>query len=161
MPLKTSKRSEYTMKSKDEAIAAGINVCDVQHTMNRRLSSHDYYSVGTYMLTLVVEGRLPLFGQLCGTTDAPEVKLSALGELIRDVELKKISHYYPMVEVWKLCVMPDHLHLIVRVKAPLPEERHLGHVVSGFKSGCSRAWWALQDAATPCGEPQGAVALET
>ena len=83
MPLKTSKRSENTMKSKDEAIAAGINVCDVQHTMNRRLSSHDYYSVGTYMLTLVVEGRLPLFGQLCGTTDAPEVKLSALGELIR------------------------------------------------------------------------------
>ena len=161
MPLKTSKRSENTMKSKDEAIAAGINVCDVQHTMNRRLSSHDYYSVGTYMLTLVVEGRLPLFGQLCGTTDAPEVKLSALGELIRDVELKKISHYYPMVEVWKLCVMPDHLHLIVRVKAPLPEGRHLGHVVSGFKSGCSRAWWALQDAATPCGEPQGTGASYT
>ena len=161
MPLKTSKRSENTMKSKDEAIAAGINVCDVQHTMNRRLSSHDYYSVGTYMLTLVVEGRLPLFGQLCGTTDAPEVKLSALGELIRDVELKKISHYYPMVEVWKLCVMPDHLHLIVRVKAPLPEGRHLGHVVSGFKGGCSRAWWALQDAATPCGEPQGTGASYT
>ena len=82
------------------------------------------------------------------------MELSALGLVVRDAELKKISQYYPMVEVWKLRVMPDHLHLIVRVKAPLPEGKHLGHVVSGFKSGCSRAWWALQDAATPCGEPQ-------
>ena len=142
------------MKSKDDAITAGVNVDNVQHTMNRRLFSHDYRAVGTYMLTLVVEGRIPLFGKLCGTADDPKVKLSALGETISDVEQKKISHYYPMVEVWKLCVMPDHLHLIVRVKAPLPEGRHLGHVVSGFKSGCSRAWWALQDAAAPCGEPQ-------
>ncbi len=142
-------------KSRAEAIAAGVNVSDVQHTMNRRLSSHDYHGVGTYMLTLVVEGRLPLFGRLCGTADAPKVELSPLGQMVRDVELLKISRYYPMVEVWKLCVMPDHLHLIVRVKAPLPEGRQLGHVVSGFKSGCSRAWWALQDAAAPCGEPQG------
>ena len=142
-------------KNKDDAITAGVNVDNVQHTMNRRLFSHDYHAVGTYMLTLVVEGRLPLFGQLCGTVDAPRVVLSALGKTIRDVEQKKISQYYPMVEVWKLCVMPDHLHLIVRVKAPLPEGRHLGHMVSGFKSGCSRAWWALQDAADSCGEPQG------
>ena len=142
-------------KSRDEAIAAGVNVDDVQHTMNRRLSSHDYHDVGTYMLTLVVEDRLPLFGRLCGTAEAPMVELSGLGEAIRDIEQKKISQYYPMVEVWKLCIMPDHLHLIVRVKAPLPEGRHLGHVVSGFKSGCSRAWWALQDANIPCGEPQG------
>lgn len=145
-------------KSRDEAIAVGVNVSDVQHKMSRRLLSHDYNAVGTYILTLVVDGRLPLFGHLCGTVDHPVVELSTLGETIRDVEQKKISQYYPMVEVWKLCVMPDHLHLIVRVKAPLPEGRHLGHVVSGFKSGCSRAWWALQDAAIPCGEPQGTEA---
>ena len=58
-------------KSRDEAIAAGVNVGDVRHTMGRRHSSHDYHDVGTYMLTLVVNGRLPLFGQLCGTEDAP------------------------------------------------------------------------------------------
>jgi len=156
MPLLTSRHLGNSMssKSRDEAIAAGVNVGDVQHTMNRRQFSHDYHAVGTYMLTLVVEERFPLFGRLCGTEDAPRVELSALGRAVRDVEQQKISQYYPMVEVWKLCIMPDHLHLIVRVKAPLPEGRHLGHVVSGFKSGCSRAWWALQDAATPCGEPQ-------
>ena len=46
------------MKSKDDAITAGVNVDNVQHTMNRRLFSHDYHAVGTYMLTQVVEGRI-------------------------------------------------------------------------------------------------------
>ena len=45
-------------KSKDDAITAGVNVDNVQHTMNRRLFSHDYHAVGTYMLTQVVEGRI-------------------------------------------------------------------------------------------------------
>lgn len=167
MSLKTSGSSKpITMsKTRDEAIAAGAPADEVRHSMMRRLTSHDYYAVGTYMLTLVVEGRVPLFGRLCGSIEHPQVELSPLGEDVRDVQLKKISEYYPMVEVWKLCVMPDHLHLIIRVREPLPEGRHLGHVVSGFKSGCTRAWWSLQDAKqgapSPCGEPQGTVAPPT
>ena len=164
MPLRIKGYSWTIIMSrkKDEAIAAGVKVDDVRHSMKRRLSSHDYQAVGTYMLTLVVDGRLPLFGRLLGdgfapvgSADVARVELSELGEAVRDVEIRKLSRYYPMVEVWKLCIMPDHLHLIVRVKEPLPKGRHLGHVVSGFKSGCSRAWWALQDAVSPCGEPQG------
>ena len=164
MSLKTSGSSNpITMsKTRDEAIAAGAPADEVRHSMKRRLTSHDYHAVGTYMLTLVVEGRVPLFGRLCGSIEHPQVELSPLGEDVRDVQLKKISEYYPMVEVWKLCVMPDHLHLIIRIREPLPEGRHLGHVVSGFKSGCTRAWWFLQDAKqgapSPCGEPQGTVA---
>jgi hypothetical protein len=110
------------------------------------------------MLTLVVEGRKPVFGRVLGdgfaaegTAEAPRVELTKLGEAVRDVEIKKISAFYPMVEVWKLCIMPDHLHLIVRVKEDMPAGKHLGQVVRGFKTGCSRAWWGM----TPCGEAQG------
>ena len=35
--------------------------------------------------------------------------------------------------------------MLVRVNAPLPQGKHLGHVVRGFKTGCSRAWWRWQD----------------
>ena len=59
-----------------------------------------------------------------------------------------------MVEVWKLCIMPDHIHIIVRVKEDMPEGKHLGQVVAGFKGGCSRAWWRLM----PCTNVQGVVA---
>ena len=153
-------------KSKEEALAMGINVGEVKHSMKRRSPWHDYSEKGTYMLTLVVEGRKPLFGTLCGdgfaefgSDGVAHVELSELGQAIREREILKISEYYPMVEVWKLCVMPDHLHVIVRVKEKMPKGKHLGQVVSGFKAGCSRAWWRLQDEGRmPCGEPQGTVA---
>ena len=187
-------------RKREEAIAAGIHVNDIQHTMKRRTPSHNYCDKGTYMLTLVVDGRMPLFGTLKGNVrlplsgtlkgdgrmplsgplkgdermplsgplkgvelvpsaaaDAPRVVLSPLGEAIRDREIAKISAVYPMVEVWKLCIMPDHLHIIVRVKEKLPEGKHLGHVVSGFMTGCTRAWWALVEEGKmpPFGKPKG------
>ena len=187
-------------RKREEAIAAGIHVNDIQHTMKRRTPSHNYCDKGTYMLTLVVDGRMPLFGALkddgrlplsgtlkgdgrmplsgplkgdermplsgplkgdelvsSATADAPRVVLSPLGEAIRDREIAKISAVYPMVEVWKLCIMPDHLHIIVRVKEKLPEGKHLGYVVSGFMTGCTRAWWALVEEGKmpPFGKPKG------
>ncbi len=42
-------------------------------------------------------------------------------------------------------MMPDHIHLLLYVREPLPEGKHLGQVVQGFKAGCSRAWWRWQD----------------
>lgn len=186
-------------RSKETAIAAGVAINETQHSMNRRTPWHDYRQRGTYMLTLVVEGRKPLLGRLvvepCGNAQgtvagtgasvpaaspagfasvpaaSPQgfasvpaaspagkitarVELSALGKAIRDEEIRKIGKFYPMVEVWKLCIMPDHIHMIVRVKADMPAGKHLGQVVRGFKTGCSRAWWRLD----PFGKAQGTVA---
>ena len=145
-------------------MAAGIQAEETKHHMKRRSPWHDYYRQGTYMLTMVVEGRQPLLGRLIpdvkasgtvvaqGTAAAtvPEmttvlaaftagrvvaqVELTALGKAIRDEEVRKISALYHMVEVWKLCIMPDHIHMIVRVKEDMPKEKHLGLVVRGFKA---------------------------
>ena len=60
--------------------------------------------------------------------------------------MPKISRYYPMVEVWRVAMMPDHIHILIRVKERLLDGKHLGSIVRGFKTGCTRAWWALQDA---------------
>ena len=94
--------------------------------MKRRSPWHDYHGRGTYMLTLVVEGRMPLLGKLWGRVDArpgdgdaPKVMLSELGIAIAKEEIPKIHKYYPQVEVWRVCIMPDHIHLIVRVKEDL------------------------------------------
>lgn len=45
--------------------------------------------------------------------------LSELGIAIAKEEIPKIHKYYPQVEVWRVCIMPDHIHLIVRVKEDL------------------------------------------
>lgn len=51
-------------KNREEAITAGIAIAETQHNMKRRKPWHDYCSKGTYMLTLVVEGRRPVLGKL-------------------------------------------------------------------------------------------------
>ena len=61
-----------------------------------------------------------------------------------------------MVKVWKLCIMPDHIHMIVGIDAPMSPKHHLGTVVSGFKAGCTQAWWELSHLA---GEPRTAVTV--
>lgn len=143
-------------RSKEEAIAAGVQVRETQHKMKRRKPWHDYHRKGTYMVTLVVEGRRPVLGKLimsAGEQDT-SVELTALGKAIRNEEVQKISAIYKMVEIWKLCIMPDHIHMIVRIKEDLPEGKHLGHIVAGFKGGCSRAWWRM---GRPCADAQGVV----
>ena len=111
---------------RDEAIARGLEVRETRHSMKRRSPWHDYHEKGTYMLTLVVKGRMPLLGRLEGRVnarpgdgDATKVVLSELGTAIVKEEIPKIHRYYPQVEVWKVCIMPDHVHLIVRVKEDL------------------------------------------
>ena len=95
--------------TREEAIAAGMEVHEIQHSMNRRTPWHDYSCKGTYMLTLVVRDRLPLLGRLKGHLDgdvAPHVEYSKLGAAIEHEEIHKIHHFYPQLEVWKLCIMP-------------------------------------------------------
>lgn len=138
--------------NREEAIAHGIEVHETKHSMKRRSPWHDYNKKGTYMLTLVVESRVPLFGVLkgkaeapLGSPDAPRVEYSELGNAILRDEIGKINQFYPQVEVWKVCIMPDHIHMIVRVKEDLQEKKHLGMVVAGFKGGCSKAAMKLRN----------------
>lgn len=113
----------------------------------RRMYGHDYAIPGTYEVTMVVAGRRPVFGEIVGSTlsvgEAPRLKPSELGQIVLESEIHKIHHFYPMVDVWQVCLMPDHLHMIIRINEPLPEGKHLGIIVGAFKGGVSRAWWRL------------------
>lgn len=138
--------------TREEAINAGMEVHEIKHSMKRRTPWHDYSRKGTYMLTLVVRDRVALLGTLKGNLTgetAPYVERSALGAAIMKDEIRKIHHFYPQVEVWKLCIMPDHLHIIVRVNEDMGEGKHLGYVIRGFKAGCTKAWWKLTGVETP------------
>ncbi len=142
--------------NREEAIAHGMDVHETKHSMKRRSPWHDYHRKGTYMLTLVVEGRVPLLGELkgsvevpLGSPDAPRVEYFELGNAILRNEICKINKFYPQLDVWKVCIMPDHIHMIVRVKEDLPEKKHLGKVVAGFKSGCNNAYWQLNGISQP------------
>ena len=131
---------------RDEVIARGLEAHDTRHSMKRRSPWHNYHGRGTYMLTLVVDGRLPLLGKLEGRVDArpgdgdaPKVMLSELGTAIVTEEIPKINRYYPQVEVWKVCIMPDHVHLIVRVKEDLRGDQAMESLGTEARGGQTSA----------------------
>lgn len=118
-------------------------------SMKRRADHHDYTERRMYMITLEVEGRKPVFGHLVGnpfaepgSVDEARIELSALGKLVQS-EWMRIHGYYPQIEVMAVQMMPDHMHGILFVKAPLPV--HLGQVISGFKAGCRKVQRALEE----------------
>jgi hypothetical protein len=121
-------------------------------SMKRRDNYNDYRGRRMYMITMEVEGRRPLFGQLAGDPDAPDdspdaprIVLSPLGKDVHD-EWFGIPRYYPQIEVMALQMMPDHLHGILFVHETLPV--HLSQVLTGFKTGCNRLYKATLLAAT-------------
>lgn len=142
--------------NREEALSRGMKVHETKHSMKRRSPWHDYYRVGTYMLTLVVEGRKPVLGELKGCSDVtfsssdhPRVECTALGSAILHEEIRKIHQFYPMVNVWKVCIMPDHIHMIVRVDQDMAKDKHLGKVIAGFKSGCNNVYWRIYGMKSP------------
>lgn len=138
--------------TRDEMIATGLVPNETKHNGHRRAYFHDYNRPGVYMITLVTEGRKRVFGTIVGRTrgvkeseDYPHLQFSMLGNMIIQEEVSKITQLYPMTEVCKVALMPDHIHLLLKVKAQLPKGKHLGSIVRGFKTGCTRAWWKLLD----------------
>lgn len=142
--------------------------CETKHNQHRRSYWHDYHEKGLYMITMVIGERKRLFGTIVGrangrpgTDEAPHILLSELGQCVLKDEVPKIHRYYPEVEVWRVAMMPDHIHLLLWVRESLRDSKHLGMVVRGFKTGCSRAWWRLQDEAVLGGEAPSTTAVPT
>ena len=143
------------------------------HRMDRRSNCHHYSWPGVYHLTIKVNGTLyqPL-GRVVGDSNeadgkpnAPRVELSETGRMVEYELTTSISRHYPMVEVQDYVVMPEHLHAIVVVKRRIVtangREAHLGQVIAGFKKGCNRRFWEIEErrgkpAATRTAMPAGA-----
>ena len=110
---------------------------DAVPSMKRRRVGHDYQGRCIYMITLVVEGRRPLFGRITGDGEREPAVMhpSLLGKAVLD-ELATITRLFPDIDVISQQLMPDHLHFILFVKNRIPT--HLSHVINGYKGGCTR-----------------------
>ena len=114
-------------------------------SMKRRMNGLDYRQRCIYMITMVTEGRRPLFGRVTGRTEAGQVvaqmQLTALGRFVNGA-VERIPRFYPQVRILGKQVMPDHLHFILYVQDELPVP--LGKVINGFKVGCNREYRRLE-----------------
>ena len=126
--------------------------------MTHRAAAHDYTLPGFYHITLNVEESLgqvlgAVVGNLNapdGSTDAPHIVLSPIGQMVEHELLHVLTAYYPMVHIDTYAIMPEHLHLLLEVKSKLHNREgkpvHLGQVIAGYKYGCTKKRWLMEQA---------------
>lgn len=81
-----------------------------------RLGNYDYSTAGAYFITVCVKGRKRILWENVGAaTSRPEAcPLSAAGKIVEQAILQ-VPNHYEQITVDQYCVMPDHIHMILRI----------------------------------------------
>lgn len=114
-----------------------------------RMKGYNYGRAGVYFVTVCVNGRHWVLSEIVGRGLAPaEVRLLPCGRLV-EAEFLALPTRYPSVCVDKYVIMPNHIHVLLRLKeagdthgcqagaSPRPT---LPQVVGAFKSLSTRSW---------------------
>lgn len=86
-----------------------------KHRRSIRLKGYDYAQAGAYFVTIVVQGRQRLFGEVTGGV----MQLNDAGLMVQD-SWNELQKYYPGVEAEAFVVMPNHFHGIINLAGPDP-----------------------------------------
>lgn len=119
-----------------------------------RLQDYDYSQPGVYFVTICVQQRAWLLGQI----EDQQMVLSPAGHIVEDA-IASIPMSGKHLEIGAVCIMPNHLHLLLNfvepehepgrggVTPPLRKRLTLGQVVGRFKYATTKYINELQ--ATP------------
>lgn len=110
---------------------------EIKHRNTRRMKDHDYRGPCIYMFTIKKSPDAPVFSHVKGNPfvqgpvrfrpgcEPPESQMPPYVEktevgMILDAEIRKLEEYRPeYIEIYKYVVMPDHCHILLRVKQRL------------------------------------------
>lgn len=118
-------------------------MAETKDNKQKRSKWHDYHEPCIYLVTVTTADREPLLGQVEGDAASARIRLSTIGKAVWH-EIESIPQRYPQVKVMQHQIMPDHVHLVLRVTERLPDALPLGNVVASWKAGCSKAAAALR-----------------
>ena len=90
-----------------------------------RLQNYDYTRPAYYYITIVVNGKLNLFGKI----DNGTMHLSLAGETIKN-SIEEIPSRFEKTEITEYIVMPNHIHLVFYNGG----EHYVPDIVRWFKS---------------------------
>lgn len=82
-----------------------------------RLKGYNYSSDGVYFVTICVKDRKPLLWDNVGATIGrpPKICLSPYGRVV-DNAIRQIPSHYSFVKIDNYVVMPNHIHLLIRIE---------------------------------------------
>lgn len=83
---------------------------NIHHRKSIRLKGYDYSQAGLYFITICVQDRLCLFGDIVDG----EMILNDPGRMVEN-EWIKLPQRFPNIELHEFVVMPNHFHSIVEI----------------------------------------------
>ncbi len=139
---------------------------DIKHRNTRRMKDHDYRGSCIYMFTIKKSPDAPVFSHVKGNPfvhgpvrfrpgcEPPESQMPPYVEkteigMILDAEIRKLEEYRPeYIEIYKYVVMPDHCHILLRVKQRLKCSvvKYVSATESAATSDCRRRGIIPRDA---------------
>jgi len=121
---------------------------EIYHRRSIRLKNYDYANAGAYYVTICTWNKEHYFGKIINS----KMMFSPIGDIIRQ-EWNNIPARFPTVELDTFIIMPNHLHGILSVGAPLAGALDnaiiqnkragtspaftLGDIIGSFKSLCT------------------------
>ena len=106
-----------------------------------RLTGYDYSANGSYYITVCTKDKQHILGHSVGggVLDAPYVRLSKYGAMVRDV-LLEMDTFYDDITINHYVVMPNHIHFILSIcgesgpsRTPAPTNARLPAFLSAWK----------------------------
>ena len=125
---------------------------DAHRRRSTRLAARDYAQAGAYLVTIVTQNRLCLFGDVV----EGEMRLNAPGEMAYRV-WQALAERFPTIRMDECIIMPNHLHGIIVIRQPATPDADadtrattrvaptlaaptLGDVVGAYKSLTTREY---------------------
>lgn len=107
-----------------------VNV-DLPKRKRNRLVQYDYSTPGAYFVTICTKDRKPLFWENVGASIArpQDVELSEYGR-ITETGIHSIDRHYPMIKVDHYVIMPNHVHLLLRIVSEVGGRAMLAPTIS-------------------------------
>ena len=93
---------------------------DIPKRKHIRIEDYDYSTPGAYFITVCTANREKIFWNSVGADiiRPQNMPLSPIGKIVEQGILQMADHY-ENVTVDKYCVMPDHVHLILRIETDI------------------------------------------
>ena len=101
-----------------------------------RLKSYDYDSPGYCFITVCTKGKKKLLCDIrsTGSVDDVLVEYTEYGRIVRE-QMEYMADFYPDIKIDKYVIMPNHVHMILRIISPKGSD---GADMKGMYSGVSR-----------------------
>lgn len=107
---------------------------------NIRLSGYDYSGAGGYFVTICTHQHICALSRIRdgGQFERAGIELTDVGSIAEEVLIRMSAQYAIPVDAY--VIMPNHIHMILRIEEQAKNNITIGRFVGAFKSLVAKQW---------------------